>query len=584
LSTLYNLLFTKRYNMADVDDKEKAEKLAAAKKRFEELKKKQKSKKGAKKKADKADTTEEKDDATADGPADGDAAEADTDVPTDDKTTADDTPLVADTTDHATVDKTDEAVEEATVDETSAERPSHERKPSQSEQSRQRSASFRQNSGLTSPSISKSPALPSISAEDEVQDIYRKQASRIDELEKENKAREEAQSKLQKVQDELEQLRESSGDIAELKSKAALADKRHDEIEKLTAELTSVQRQLSQAQQQAADKRRKSNASPSREIQAQLASKTSTIESLELELSNLRNQYNMSQSSVSAHEATIKELEQRATTAEQAAETAQTEIETLKETINKPIETKKNDAEDPAALQARITTLESDLRTAQSSTDTATSRASSLEQKIETLTKLHKDQTNAHDTQIKDLTSKLASLKTSQTPAANNTDSLTDDAIDLEREQMHQRIRDLEAENTDLRRGVWRDQRAALQPDINDASPGYEDVDLSNPYAAPSSAQRPQARTGSSFQDVLQSGISAFTGGQRKQSLGLLSEEDFDEDSFRVAQEEEGKKRIERIREVKRGLEDWRGWRVDLVDLRAGGLGGGAATGPMFEV
>ncbi|CAD0089017.1 unnamed protein product [Aureobasidium vineae] len=567
--------------MADVDDKEKAEKLAAAKKRFEELKKKQKGKKGGKKKADKADATEEKDDATA---QDGQAADADVDAPAEGAAT-DNTPVAADTAEDANAEKTEETLEEATAsDETPTERPTHERKPSQSEQSRQRSASFRQNSGLTSPSLSKSPALPSISAEDEVQDIYRKQASRIEELEKENKTLQDAQAKLQKVEDELEQLRESSGDIAELKSKAALADKRHEEIEKLTSDLTSVQRQLSQAQQQVADKRRKSNASPSREIQAQLASKTSTIESLELELSNLRNQYNMSQSSVSAHEATIKELEQRATAAEQASETAQKEIGTLKETISKPVETEKNDAEDPAALQAKITTLESDLRAAQSSADTATSRASSLEQKIEALTKLHKDQTSTHDSQIKDLTSKLVSLKTSQTPTANDTDSITDDANDLEREQLHQRIRDLEAENTDLRRGVWRDQRAALQPDINDASPGYEDVDLSNPYAAPSSAQRPHARTGSSFQDVLQSGISAFTGGQRKQSLGLLSEEDFDEDSFRVAQEEEGKKRIERIREVKRGLEDWRGWRVDLVDLRAGGLGGGAATGPVFEV
>lgn len=316
-------------------------------------------------------------------------------------------------------------------------------------------------------------------------------------------------------------------------------------------------------------------------MQAQLASKTSTIESLELELSNLRNQYNMSQSSVTAHEATISELEQRAATAEQAAETAQKEIETLKETINKPVETDENEAEDAVALQAKITTLESDLRTAQANADTAASRATSLEQKIETLTKLHKDQSTSHDTQIKDLTSKLASLKTAQTPAAHDADSINDDAADLEREHLHQRIRDLEAENTDLRRGVWRDQRAALQPDINDASPGYEDVDLSNPYAA---STRPHARTGSSFQDVLQSGINAFTGRERKQSLGLLSEEDFDEDSFRVAQEEEGKRRIERIREVKRGLEDWRGWRVDLVDARAGGLGGGAPTGPMFEV
>ncbi|KAI5235915.1 hypothetical protein E4T43_08950 [Aureobasidium subglaciale] len=569
--------------MADVDDKEKAEKLAAAKKRFEELKKKQKGKKGGKKKADKTDAMEEKEDTAAETPADNEAPDADTDAPTEDKP-IEDTSAVADTAEEASEETGEEKVEDITAEEAPSERPSHERKPSQSEQSRQRSASFRQNSGLTSPSLSKSPALPPINAEDEVQDIYRKQASRIEELEKENKAHQDTQFKLQKAEDELEQLRESSGDVAELKTKAALADKRHDEIEKLTSELSSVQRQLSQAQQQVADKRRKSNASPSREIQAQLASRTSTIESLELELSNLRNQYNMSQSSVSAHEATIKELEQRATTAERAAETAQQEIETLKETINKPVEMEKSEAEDPVALQAKITTLESDLRTAHASADTAASRATSLEQKIETLTKLHKDQTNTHDTQIKDLTSKLASLKPSQTSAANNTDSIADDANDMEREQLQQRIRDLEAENTDLRRGVWRDQRAALQPDINDASPGYEDVDLSNPYAAPSSAQRPSARTGSSFQDVLQSGINAFTGGQRKQSLGLLSEEDFDEDSFRVAQEEEGKKRIERIREVKRGLEDWRGWRVDLVDLRAGGLGGGAATGPMFEV
>ncbi|CAD0016786.1 unnamed protein product [Aureobasidium pullulans] len=132
-----------------------------------------------------------------------------------------------------TEDKGEDATEEIAADEASAKRPSHERKPSQSEQSRQRSASFRQNSGITSPSLSKSPALPSISAEDEVQDIYRKQASRIEDLEKENKTLQDAQAKLQKVEDELEQMRESSGDVAELKSKAALADKRHDEIEKL---------------------------------------------------------------------------------------------------------------------------------------------------------------------------------------------------------------------------------------------------------------------------------------------------------------------------------------------------------------
>lgn len=177
------------------------------------------------------------------------------------------------------------------------------------------------------------------------------------------------------------------------------------------------------------------------------------------------------------------------------------------------------------------------------------------------------------------LTSKLASISSTDTDA--DTDSLQD------------RIRALEAENYELKSGVWREQRAALQPDIDDTSPGYEEVDLSNPYAT----ARPHARTSSSFQDVLQSGISAFTGRDRRSSLvggaghernvslGLLSEEgmEFDEDAFAAAQVDEGQKRIERVREIKRGLEGWRDWRLDVSDVRAGGLGA-VATGPMFEV
>lgn len=199
---------------------------------FEQLKKQQKGKKGGKKKADKGDavdTKEEKEDAPVEPSAEAEteAPEADSEGQTEAKTEE-----TADKEEEVSEEKTEEKAD-GKADEASAERPTHTRKPSQSEQSRQRSASFRQNSGLTSPSLSKSPALPSISAEEEVQDIYRKQASRIEELEKENKTLKDAQTKLHKAEDELEQLRESSGDVAELKSKAALADKRHDEIEKL---------------------------------------------------------------------------------------------------------------------------------------------------------------------------------------------------------------------------------------------------------------------------------------------------------------------------------------------------------------
>lgn len=384
------------------------------------------------------------------------------------------------------------------------------------------------------------------------------------------------------------------------------------------AEITSLQRQLTQAQSANEKSRRKSNASPSREISELLAQKTSTIESLELELSNLRNQYHISQSANEASQITISELEQRAKNAEAAAETAKQETETLRETLAKSAEEskEKNEDEDPAALQQRITLLESDVRTAQTDAKESAQRAIILEQKIEALTKLHKDVTTtntAREKEMTDLKSRLSEIQTKKTksPKSDDAEESLSDLEDEEREKLHVRIRELEADNFELRRGVWREKRQALQPGLGEeesgaTSPGYEDIDLngSNPYSSSTAATRAGInRHGSTFQDVLQSGISAFTGRDRRptiehsaagdsrapgrnrgQSLGLLSEDGFDEDAFAKAQEEEGKKRIERIREVKRGLEDWRGWRVDLVDMRQGGLGGNSWTGPVFEV
>ena len=52
---------------------------------------------------------------------------------------------------------------------------------------------------------------------------------------------------------------------------------------------------------------------------------------------------------------------------------------------------------------------------------------------------------------------------------------------------------------------------------------------------------------------------------------------EFDEAAFKAAQENDAKQRIERVREIKRGLKDWEGWRVDIVDIRAG-------WGGVFEV
>ncbi|KAI7218228.1 hypothetical protein KC333_g3725 [Hortaea werneckii] len=598
--------------MAD-EDKEKAEKLAAAKKRFEQLKKEQqkKGKKGgSKKKEDKSVKDEAKTEVEAAEAAVGDEAGEDKETPEDDKKPEE--------------DKEEDSGETAAKDEESSE------KPSEPKQSKQRSESFRQgSSGPLSPGA-------------EVQDLYKKQASRIEELEKESKSykqqQEEGASRLAKAEEELEKLREDSSDVAELKTKSK-------EAETLKEELASVQRQLSQAQQQAAkNNRRQSTTSP--DLSAQLANKTSTIESLELELSNLRNQVNGLQTSLSERDASVKDLEGKVQTAETASDAYKQELEQLKTTLaasppktegeegkdekqTNSKETADDDQPSKETLTTRITLLESDLRTATTNLTTAQDRAQSLEQKIETLTKLHREATSAQtgkEAELTDLRQQVQQLSHRRGGGGEERKGTTQDkdaAGDFELSEdetetgiLQAKIRALEAENFDLRSGVWREKRAALQPGMNDdddnayhQSSAYEDVDLStsphrgrresaaalHPAAAP-------ARQSSSFQDVLRSGISAFRGDEngasggggggpyahgRQHSLDLLEDDDgdsFDPEAFRQAQEEEGKKRIERVREVKRGLEGWKGWRVDLVGQREGvaqvqGVGSG-----VFEI
>lgn len=119
----------------------------------------------------------------------------------------------------------------------------HNRQPSLSLQSQLRSSSFRRTSvsqAPTSPSLNggRSPNLPVLSPEgDSLNEIYRKQASRLEELERENrrlaKDARENEARWKKTEEELEELRESSGEVAELKLRAGKVDAKSEEIEKL---------------------------------------------------------------------------------------------------------------------------------------------------------------------------------------------------------------------------------------------------------------------------------------------------------------------------------------------------------------
>lgn len=325
-----------------------------------------------------------------------------------------------------------------------------------------------------------------------------------------------------------------------------------------------------------------------------------------MELSNLRNQLDDVQTTVHQRDATIQEAHDRANAAETATAEVKQELNSLKVSMAFPSEETQAANEDPEALTKRISVLESDLRTAQSALGAASGRANTLQQKTETLLKLHRDAmtaSQAKDVELGDLRAQLQKRdKPSHVRDASDFE-LNDE--ETETGSLHSRIRALEAENFDLRRGVWRDRRAELQPGIDvDAnggpSPEYEDVDLNGPYHSPTARSRIGSlpRQSSTFQDVISSGISAFTGRpirgpatspqaqhNRKQSLGLLSDDGgLDEEAFRLAQEEEAKRRLERVREVKRGLENWRGWRMDLAEVRQNGMAASREYGPVFEV
>jgi hypothetical protein len=101
---------------------------------------------------------------------------------------------------------------------------------------------------------------------------------------------------------------------------------------------------------------------------------------------------------------------------------------------------------------------------------------------------------------------------------------------------------------------------------------------------SPTSRRRSIAHGGKGLGDFLTSGFNAITGGTSGADGALLEDDedlDFDEDAYRLAQEEEAKRRIEKVKEVKRGLKNWKGWRLDLVENRRGG---GEGIGEIFEV
>ncbi len=349
-----------------------------------------------------------------------------------------------------------------------------------------------------------------------------------------------------------------------------------------------------------------------------MASKSATIESLELEISSVNRQLSEQTSKNNDLMSKISSLESAVQKAEQEASSTKTELSDLKANLQQAGEQAEKEGSDRDSAQTRVAQLEAELGAANRKASDSISRAELLEKKIETLTQLHRDNDARNQTRLQEhkkvereateLRTRIAGLSNEnarlreaeqrrrKADLGSIEDSSVQELLDEERDGLLAKVRELEEENFELRRGVWRDRRRDMQPNIDEQqhyspgrnnSSGFDEVDLSG--LAPSRQPLPN-RTHSSFQDVINSGISAFTGQTahrrsdaaskprpRQESLGSLDEFEIDEEAFRLAQEQEAKNRIERVKEVKRGLANFKGWRVDLVDIRVG-------MGGVFEI
>ncbi|KAF6818391.1 hypothetical protein CMUS01_11923, partial [Colletotrichum musicola] len=247
------------------------------------------------------------------------------------------------------------------------------------------------------------------------------------------------------------------------------------------------------------------------------------------------------------------------------------------------------------SAETKLRSLEHQLADAIAAQLDAEKKADGFEKKVAALTTLHKEQDSRTqalrkekeraEKEVSELKARVESLEAENTrlrsrKSAEGSGGLDDDGVDeLENEErlrLEKKVRDLETEVHELRRGVYRREMGGP------TSPGFENVDLGGSRGTSPSAHRKQPTHGG-IGDFLQSGINALTGTGAGEDEGFLDDDelDFDEDAFRRAQEEDAKARLERIKEIKRTLKNWEGWRLDLVENRRGGSEG---IGEVFEV
>lgn len=337
-------------------------------------------------------------------------------------------------------------------------------------------------------------------------------------------------------------------------------------------------------------------ATPPDELQAQLASKSATIETMELEISRLRAQAERQATAGGTDREQIVALEEKLARSEQVAMKAQRELTDLKRNLERTTERVVKEGSARTSAETKLHSLERDAERIASEKAELEKKTEALEKKVAALGTLHKEhdsrsqalrkdkeraEKEAQEAQskIEKLEGENLRLRKKDAAEGGGDDDGMDELESEERERMEKKIRDLESEVYDLRRGIWHQRRRNMEPG---AEGDFTNIDLNNSGQLSPNSTRKVSNKG--FSDYLTSGINALAGVSAEEHDEFLDDDDmeFDEEAFKRAQQEDAKRRLERIKELKRGLKNWEGWRLDLVDARRGG--GGYGAGEIFEI
>ena len=325
-----------------------------------------------------------------------------------------------------------------------------------------------------------------------------------------------------------------------------------------------------------------------------------------MEISNLRSRLDKSSSSTSTHSEQVSALEEKLERAERAAGAAQRELIDVKKSLERASEKSVKEGSQRTSAETQIRSLSREAEESKKAAEESVKRVETLEKKLAALTTLHRDADGRRQTGERererlerdggDMRRRLASLenenlrlreereRTRKREVSGADDEGVDELEDEERKRLENKVRGLENEIYDLRKGAWKERRKELGSTDEDGamSPNskFDEIDLTGGTLSYRRQSMASGR-GQSFSNVLSNGFSALTGsGRDNQDLLDGADDDFDEDGFRLAQEEEARKRVEMVTEVKRGLKEWEGWRMDIVDVRVGGGG----VGEIFDV